>query len=264
MPQKQSDRAVLNLAAQKGFENVGESWVLYDTILIGGYANSFNYHDGYYPSFATAGNVSSFPFFNVRNRNHGLAYNNQDTRDQLPWVFRIFSIGVSFWGPSTVLYRDTAGVPTGAQVTELQVWENEIPKHASLTLQIQQDERLKIASLMAPSGIGAVGGGVAQGDPENLANWAIPNVSKFNFGNGTPLLTNRWAFKNPLEVPRRANLQATINLSEYGRSLLADMTGPWYHPFQAAAAYTFKWGMCGMTVLLGGQRLVQQRGQYHA
>lgn len=268
MAQEMMPREIIDVAATKAYRNVPENWVLYDTCLIGGYANSMNYHDGYFPTFAIAGAQNGIPFFNVRNRNHGLAYNNQDTRDQLPWGFKIFTIGVQFFAPQTVLYRNNAGVPEGAQVIEQNLFETELPKHCSLTLQTNQDNRLKINSLMAPSGMGIVGGGVGQGDVEsNLGTANYINPVMGGFSQGMPELKNKWGFKNPLHVPRRATLSARIELNEYARALLGAMPGPYYQPFQDIAAdgtLSFHWGMCGIRVVLGGQRLVQQRGQYSA
>lgn len=268
MTQKLADRKAVDVAASKGYENVGESWNLYDTVLIGAYTASFQFNDGWFQTFALAGAAANWPFFNVRNRAHGLAYNNQDTRDQMAYVFRVFTVGVNFFAPSLSNYHDNAGTPDLPQIQALHHFQHELPKHCSLTLQVQQDERLKIASLMTPSGYGATGGGVGQGDPEAAwsAGGAPPNISRWNVHQGLPELTNKWAFRNPLEIPRRANLQVTIGLSEYARAMLQQLTGPWQYVFanSDSTAWQFKYALCGVQVVLGGQRLVQQRGQYHA
>jgi hypothetical protein len=269
MSQEMMPREITNIADTKEYENVSENWVLYDTCLVGGYASSMNFNDGYFTTFALLGAQNGVPFFNVRNRNHGLAYNNQDTRDQLPWGFKIFSVGVQFFAPQTVLYRDAAGNPIGAQVIEQALFETELPKHCSLTLQTNQDNRLKINSLMAPSGVGIVGGGVAQGDFEYTLTTTADSINpvKGGFAQGMPELKNKWGFRNPLHVPRRATLSCRIDLNEYAREMLATMPGPFFQPFQSILAngtYAFKYGMCGIRVYLGGQRFVQQRGQYHA
>jgi hypothetical protein len=267
MTQKLVPRKATDVAAQKGFKNVAENWVLYDTVLIGGYTSSMQFNVGYFATFGALGAQTQIPFFNVRNRNHGLAYNNQDTRDQLAWGFRIFTIGVSFFAPQTVLYRDAGGNPVGPQMTEQALFETELPKHCSLTLQTNQDERLKINSLMTPPGFGIVGGGVAQGDPESTdaLRGTVPNVSKGGMGQGVPELTNKWGYRNPIDVPRRANLSVTISMNEYARQMLTAMPGPWNQVFwNTTPQHVFKYGMCGIQVVLGGQRLIQQRGQYHA
>ena len=269
MSQHISKTAVHKKSIRKDFENVPENWKLFDTVLLGEYTQQMNFHDGYYANFAGMGAANSIPFFNVRNRNHGLAYNNQDTRDQMAWVFKIFTIGVSFFAPSVALYRNALGIPNGPQNSEQHLWECELPRHASLTLQTNQDERLKINSLMAPSGSGAVGGGVASGNPEVVAS-IQPNVSKHNFTQGVSDLTNTWGFVNPLEIPRRASLSAVIRFSEYGRELLQTMPGPFATAFRLSrligppGQWYFQGGMFGIKITLGGQRQVQQRGQYHA
>jgi hypothetical protein len=252
-------------ASPAGYMNVAENWVLYDTVLIGGYVNSLHHHDGYFASFALAGLANQIPFFNVRNRNHGLQWNNQDTRDQLPYVFEIYSIGVTFFGPKVACYHDAVGVPTAPQTTALHCFEAEVPKHTSLSLWTNQDERLKLASLMAPSGYGIVSGGVAQGDIET-ANTYLP-VTHASFTQGQPVLTNKWGFPKPLQIPRRANLSVVLELSEYGRQLMQGMPGPFQEAFRDVAndnSYFFSWGMSGIQVSLGGRRQVQQRGEYHA
>jgi len=245
--------------------NVAENWVLYDTVLIGGYVNSMDFHDGYFVSFAVAGTANQIPFFNVRNRNHGLAFNNQDTRDQLPYVLEIYSVGVTFFSPAVACYHDAAGVPVGPETTSLHLFETELPKHASLSLWTNQDERLKLNSLMSPPGYGLVSGGVAQGNAEG--SWTYLPVSHASFSQGSPALTNKWGFPKPLEIPRRANISVIIEFSEYGRQLLQAMPGPAQQPFRDIAndgSYFYSWGTAGIQVTLGGRRQVQQRGQYHA
>jgi hypothetical protein len=252
------------VVAKKAYENVSESWVLYDTVLIGAGTAALQHNNGYFTTFAAMGGANSIPFFNVRNRNHGLAYNNQDTRDQLPYVLKIYSIGVSFWGPSTSTYTDNGGIALAPQRTALDLFETELPKHMSLTLQTNQDERLKIASMMCPPGYGVMVSGVAQGDVETA--YGYPNLAKVGWNQGCPELTNKWGFRIPLKVPRRANLSVTLGISEYGRQMLQAMPGPLSQFFKdpAISDPVPKYAMCGIQVSIGGIREVQQRGQPHA
>jgi len=247
------------------FTNVGENWKLYDTVLIGDYAEDMDFHVGYFTTYAALGAANVIPFFNVRNRNHGLAYNNQDTRDQLPYVFHIYSIGVTFWTPSTTDYAAYDPAIVGAQVKNHHIFSVELPKHASLLLKTNQDERVELSALMAPAGYGIAMGGLAQGDPE--ASYTYPNVSHFNFNQGIAEWGNVWGFRKPLEIPRTANLSVEINFSEYARQLLQGMIGPHYQPMQDVANDNSFFGAAscsGIQVTLQGKREVQQRGQYHA
>jgi len=267
MSQKISLARDLQRAAAKAPENVAENWVLYDTVLIGAQiGQQLNFTDGYQATFAALGGLTRVPFFNIRNRNHGLAYNNQDTRDALPYALRIFTIGLQFFAPSVACYRNAAGVPIGPQSAEIDLWATEIARHASITLQTNQDERLKINAQMTPAGVGTVGGGVAQGDAQQLTSTYM-NVHKTNISGGVAQLTNKWGFLEPLEIPRRANVSVVVEFSEYARNLLQAMPGPMLNPFRDDAddgSYYFAGSVAGMRVFLGGQRLVQQRGQYHA
>jgi hypothetical protein len=249
---------------QRQAMNVAENWKLYDTVLIGTYKSSMDFNTGWFTTFLAMGLANVIPFFNVRNRTHGLPYNNQDVRDQLPYVFEIYSIGVTFFAPSTVTYYSVAPI-LAPQTTSNHLWEIELPKHASLTLKTNQDERLLINTLMTPAGYGPVTGGVGQGDPE--VAWTYPNVSQGSFTQGTPMFTNTWGFPKPLKIPRTANLSVEIRFSEYARQLLQAMPGPYYQPMQYVAndgSFIAASGCAGIQVALQGKRSVQQRAQYHA
>jgi hypothetical protein len=88
------------------------------------------------------------------------------------------------------------------------------------------------------------------------------------FTQNTPHLTNRWAFPNPLEVPRNAALNVSLEFSEYGKQLLEAMTkytwqdavtGNGHAEDESHQSLTYY----GIQVTLVGERLVQQRGAYH-
>ena len=255
--------AIQQIKQQKaGFANVPEAWTLQDTILVTGQALALDWHDGYFPTFSIAGQANNFPFFNVRNRNHGLPYNNQDTRDQMAYAFEAWSLGVDFWAPQ--IQTQFSGLPPDTAHSQMStVWQCDIPRHASVTFNINQDERLKTQVCMAPSGMGPVGGGVAQGI-QAAAGGGV-NVIKGVTSMGDADITNRWKFPNPLRIPRRAALSAVIQLSEFGRNLLQAMPGPFHYRFyDDQGADAMRWSCFGITMTLTGKRLVQERGQYHA
>lgn len=250
------------------FANVKENWILYDSILVNLGVGGLAYNDGWFTSYTQMGLQTEFPFFNVRNKNHGLPYNNQDTRDALPYGLRIFSIGVQFFGPSIPQYQTMNGNEPQGEANEATIqFTNELPKHCSVILQTNQDERLRIASLMTPGGVGTVGGGVSQGDPEGFG-LGMPNGGVWANGQGVSMLSNKWGFYEPLEVPRRANVSVRLNINKYGQELLTAINGPFWHPCRSVTGDgTFSQGIratAGIRVILGGQRLVQQRAQYHA
>lgn len=249
---------------QKPFVNVGENWKLYDTVLITKYLDQFDYNVGWFDNYANFAGVTNIPFFNVRNRNHGLAYNNQDTRDQLPYVFRIYSVGAVFFAPATSTYNDAAPI-LAPQTTSNHLFEIELPKHCSLTLKTNQDERLKIPVLYAPGGYGVVSGGLAQGDPE--VAYTYPNITHASFSQGEPIFGNTWGFPKPLEIPRTANLSVVLEFNEYARQMLQSFVDSLIQPMRDVAndgSFYAAPGCAGVQITLQGQRLVQQRGQYHA
>ena len=252
----------------KQFTNVAENWVLYDTILIGTYASSLGYNNGYFQNWAALAAASEVSFFNVRNRAHGLPYNNQDTRDQLPFVLEIYSIGISFWAPSTTTYGTTVTTtPTGSSTISNMIFESEIPKHCSLVLKTNQDERLITNSCMAPPGYGPVVSGLAQGDTDTAAGFDYPSLHHGSQNQGEAHLTNKWGFPVPLKIPRTASLSVVLRLGAYAQYLLGTMVGPLLQPLRAVAndtSYYAASGQCGIQVTIGGRRQVQQRGQYHA
>lgn len=261
-----SNRTLQNIV--KNFTNVAEAWEMHDTVMVGINASSLQYSDGYFNSFAAMGAANDVPFFNVRNKNHGLPYNNQETRDALPYPLRIFSIGVQFFAPATACVQNSGGTPIAPQVATAAVWEADLVKNTAIVLQTNQDEVLKLNCQLAPPGVGPCGGGYAQGDMTNYSvQFPYPNVTKTTNTQGVAMLTNKWGFLNPLEIPRRVNVSAKIVMSEYARNLLGAMPGPFYQNMRSVAntgAYHFAQGLHGIRVFLGGQRLVQQRGQYHA
>ena len=248
----------------KEFLNVPEVWQLWDTILIGLKVNTLTPRDGYFNSYALFGAQSEFSFFNVRNRAHGLPYNNQDSRDQLPYVFHIYSMGVAWFSASTSTYGG-ANPPLGEDTVSNKFWMTEIPKHVSVILRTNQDERLATTALMVPPGYGPVGGGVASGDMQ--AARTNPNMHHTAFNVGESMLINTWGFPKPLQIPRTANLSVVLRINTYCQSMLQQFPGPRVQPLKAVANDGTNYGAyatSGIQVFLKGKREVQQRGQYHA
>lgn len=259
---------------QENFKNVSEAQTLYDTMLVCPDVNTWEFHDGWTTTFADLGAMIEIPFFNVRNRNHGLPYNNQDTRDQTAYGMQVYSMGVSFFAPQVatqMLLIDRHDVDvSSAEEIHSAIWEADLPRHASLTLRINQDDRIKHQCAMAPAGYGPFGGGMGHGDAEewasDVAAQESPAIMKGCTTMGTPDLLARWKFPVPLDVPKRATISVVIKFSEYARRLLQFMRGPldimlWDYDNQGWIA---KPTCFGIQVSLQVKRYVQQRGDYHA
>lgn len=261
----------MNERLQQEYANVRESWMLYDTVAVSlapPYGTP-DYPNGWFPNWLTMGAATEISFFNVRNRRIGLSYNNQDARDQIPYAFRARSIGISFWATPITEFE---GLPSAGNCLPEDcthhVFTHDLPRHASLTFQVAQDEILKTTALMAPGGYGPVGGGYMRGQPSSYFDQGF-DVALGVATQGESRLTNRWVFPVPIDIPRNASLSAKIRFSEYGRQLLQafPQQNPWYAG--GLGGDSNESGEIQMPVSAGiqisliGDRLVQQRGQYH-
>lgn len=263
---------------------------------------------GWFGSFADAGAAGSFSFMNVRNRSIGITYNNQDARDQLPFGMRITSLGVKFWAPScasqftacdnrastdtsrTPVSDETYTDPAYGQLTNREelhsaLWESDVPNHCSLILRTNQDIRLRGPVAMFTPGFGPVGGGWGWGSPADLYMAAKPgtpcpaiDLRGANYGgfatnlqtisHGETDMRKRFPFPIPIAVPKRANLNVEIKLSQYGKEMLKGINGPYWIPFPKVMNAndlldkSVKAVLFGIDVTIKGERLIQQRGDY--
>jgi hypothetical protein len=250
------------------YMNVGEHWALYDTIVVGTTSRDTVDQPGWYSTLANLGAANRLFFFNQRTRSSGLAYCNQDVRDQMPYAFRVFSGGVTFWASSMSeanVEDDSKDYFTSENVPH--IFKVDLPRHCSFTLQVQQDELLKTNCMLVPPGYGPSGGGVGRGSPQSEFTAAVDKT--FNAMNqNVPHLSNRWEFPQPLEIPRNAALSVNLVFSEYAKQLLGQMTrAQWQDAVSgnghaADIAHTTR-SYYGIQVTLVGERLVQQRGAYH-
>lgn len=257
------------IQSQKPFLNAGEDWMLFDTVLVG---PNLTKH-GWYLSYAAMGLDSNINFFNVRNRSVGLFWNNQDTRDQTPYAFELKSIGVSFWANS--MSQVINGVkplpPSKDYAIEDYVghlFSNDLPRHCSITLQVQQDEVLKSHALFTPPGYGPFGSGYGRGQPSSgMSDEPVDTILGVNT-QSMPMLSNRWLFPNKIEIPRRAAVSVKLRFSSYARALLQALPAPMAWVVQnevpEGTENAYQPVYAGIQVSLVGKRLVQQRGQYHA
>jgi hypothetical protein len=166
------------------------------------------------------------------------------------------------------------------------VWESDLPNHCSLILRTNQDIRLRGPVALFTPGFGPVGGGWGWGSPSDLWMAAIgtpvPAISHEssgpNFGgyagnlqtiaHGEVDLRKRFPFPIPIAVPKRANLNIEIKLSQYAKEMLKGITGPYWIPFPNAIGAdqiltkSVRAVMFGIDVTVMGERLIQQRGDY--
>lgn len=253
------------------FMNVNESWFLYDTIMVSPYVDSLPHPvPGWYNSFAALGADDDITFFNSRNKSIGLAYNNQESRDQIPFALVAESISVAFLAPACSSQLGDLGQNPfrGRLDTMSGFFAHELPQHASMIFRVNQDERLKTNCAMVPPGYGEIGFAMGQGD---IAAIGGGGNSVTAGGWGRSHFKYRWEFATGIGIPRRATMAVHIRFVEWARTALQALWGPgnmelWNYvedvPPTNELAYYYTAFL--IQVLVQGKREVQQRGEYHA
>lgn len=253
------------------FMNVKESWFLYDTVCVSPFVDSLTHPiSGWYASFADLGGSDSVSFFDSRNKSIGLAYNNQDSRDQIPYALVAESISVGFFAPSTASQVGTLDqYPYRGRVDTISAfWDNDLPQHASATFRVNQDDRLKTCCALLAPGYGSVGSACGQGDTSVVGG---QSNSVHASGMGTAHLKYRWNFPTGIGIPRRATLCVNVRFTEWARAALQAIWGPGnielkdYVPGEPPTSeQVYRPTMFMIQCLVQGKRQVQQRGEYHA
>jgi len=257
------------IEVQGEFYNVGEKYTLYDTIAVVRNLSSLSKQPpGWYASFAAFSAATQHSFFNVRNEgNTDDAYCNLDTKDQTAFAFLVDSISVSFWGSGYAIQDEVYGEGDyNRMFLSNPVWQALIPFNASLTLRVQQDEKLKANALMLSPGHGPWGGGYGNNGGTSAATAVFANCAITTQTQGIPAPDALFRFPNPIKIPRRAALSAELSFTPWARAYLAAQVGPgWASYWDATYENELQANiMYGIQCALNGTRLVQQRGALHA
>jgi hypothetical protein len=258
---------------EQNYQNAVEPWTPFDTICIGEGMASYSGCQ-WYNTFAALAVEDKVSLFNVRNRAQaGVAYTNMDSNSQMPFAFDCYSIGIEMSAP--MFYPVTAYAYDGDTLTgptlDLSshahaLFAGEILKHASVRLQVQQDEKLVNTVLGTPAG-GGITGSMNVNAAAAYDGVELGGVQAFN--NGIPDRTNRFKFPQPISIPRNAIFNVEIKFSTYARNLLAKLSGPGRVMIQLAPDTTWNLdaatvpAVCLIRCTLFGARMVQQRNELH-
>lgn len=248
------------------YYNVGERALYYDTIAVASNIDSLGIRPaGWFTTFAALGAGVNHSFFDVRNKGTcELAFCNLDTRDQTPFGLQVDSIGCIFKTPNPAHFN---GGPGGyRQWLPHAVWGAVLAQHASLTLRVQQDDKLTICAAQAVPGFGTQGGGYGQGPTSpGAVNLGTSSTAFLSASQGVPSPEAPFQFTKKLNIPRHASISVKLSFTEYARQVLQVMPGPgtvqvWNTDFSSKEELPV---MFSITLVLAGKRLVQQRGALH-
>lgn len=255
----------------KQYANVVETWPVYDSIVIcNQLLGSEATVPGWYTTFANFGQRETHQFF--KNRTDGTAgeaYCNQKNGDSMDFAYLIHSAGLEIMCTPTydVQIGDVDGI--GEIVTSIdealpQWWRADFPWHVGLQLKVQQDIRWESPAMGAPAGVGAFGSGVAFNQAFPSTYGEVPYMIS-QTTQGIPLLNNRFPFPEPIGVPRTGSIEMIMHVGEWAREILQNITGP--HEFvinnNGVAPFNHYYSRYVIRASLFGERLVQQRAQYH-
>lgn len=239
------------------YRNVTEYYELHDTVCIG-LKSSPDVEErvpGWFPSYNAFGQKATHTFFNVRNIGEAqLAYNNLDTKDQMPFVFHVYSIGLNFIAPPGLPEPEVAEANFNPVAHVL--FAQTIQNHVGVKLKIREDEKLKNNGMLCPEGAGTYGNAVSFGGGVNTLS--VTAVTP-----GMPNLQNRFPFPDPIEVPRGATYSVEVELSKYAQDLLTALPGPSFYGFDNGSGPVAIPARAMVRCSLIGKRAVQQRGELH-
>lgn len=254
------------------YKNVVETWPMYDSIVIcqnffGAEGNA----PGWYTTFNLFAGRETHSFFKSRTEGVcGDQYCNLKSADTMDFAMKVHSIGLEITGIPGIECQRTDIDGYNVQYPDPILgywWQNDFPRHCGLVLKVQQDVRVELPAFACPPGYGAIGGGAAFGHTDAVAP-AFGDIPFMTYAgvSGVPLLANRYPLPEPIGIPRTGNVEGILYVSEWARHILTNVTGP--HMFvmnsvDGAINYNFAFSRYIIRFSLFGERLVQQRAQYH-
>jgi hypothetical protein len=252
--------------------NVVEAWSIYDTICISPTLYGSEANAGWFNNLAAFGASETHSFFKQRTEgNVGLSYTNQQSSDSMDFAFVAHSIGLAVFVPVPNL-EGTPSAPDGAGFALTQAdaaiahwFAADLPRHMGIQFKVQQDIRVELPTLHAPPGYGTTGGGTAFPGIVTLVYGEIPFMLT-SVSQGVPVLSNRYPLPYKIGIPRTGSIEGVLHLSDYARNVLTSVTGPHQMQFNSddgAIPYSYFQKRYMIQLSIIGERMVQQRGQYH-
>lgn len=237
------------------YVNAKEKFELHDSILIGKDKWIVS-RPGWFQDFQGFAASQKHSLFKTRSLSDvGIAYNNMDTRDQMPFAFEVESIGISFAAPLGVVGENSDFSSNDNNLIG-PIWVNDIPRLIGFRFKVRTDEKLLHNCELAPEGSGGVGFMAAGAT-------IFPDLSAMtNVTQGEPDLENRWPFPEPIGIPRGASFSVELELSPYAVELLRSFPDYNNYTFGIEPGTEIA-AVASIRASLIGNRFVQQRNELH-
>lgn len=233
------------------YQNVRESWPIYDTVLIGLTEAQAAKYPGGFQTFTQMSQQDEIPFLNIRNSSEaGLSYTNISSKDKTPWPYYLDSFGMRFIYPTP---NANGSAEHSAVLACSKIFETEILDHCYFQFSIREDIRLTIKPAMMQAGFGPQGF-MAAVNTQN--SFFVSNIT-----NGQPNMGNRWRNVGyTMDIPRDTPIKGVIRFSPYGKLLLQQLNTVAGFDFEEQDTFQ---ALARIELSLFGKRDVQQRGEYH-
>lgn len=228
-----------------------EQWIRYDTVVIG--EGAATYDDGWFNTWADFANAASIDFFSGRSGKVGKAWTNQTT-ERYDYAQDIYQMSFEMIAPMGLGDYDDDPLDT---LFFPQLWTREAAQQMSGTVALADADTIFEGPLThAPAGVGNSGSAYTDS--------AGPVVNPGT--NGVPYMKNTWVWPDPIMIPAKGRLSASVSLANPLKSFLTRYTAspsamlvPMSPPDPAGATIRFpKW--FGIRITFRGPRYLQLRG----
>lgn len=228
-----------------------EQWIRYDTVIIGEGAAS--YDDGWFNNWADFANAASIDFFSGRSGKVGKAWTNQTT-ERYDYAQDIYQMSFEPIAPTGM--ADFDDDPLDTTFFPL-LWTGDALEQMSAKVELADADTIFEGPLtQAPGGVGQAGAAMT----DSAGPLVVPGT------NGVPYFKNTWVWPDPVMIPAKGRLSASISLANPLKSFLTRYANcpsaklvPMCPPDPQGATNRFP-NWFGIKITFRGPRYLQLRG----
>lgn len=248
-PQAQADqRGVIPPDAANALRRIraGETWVRYDSIVIGQGAQ--NLSRGWFNTWNQFAQANRLEFFSSRDPSVGFAYCNQNG-ERTDWANDLYQAHMEFFAPPVP--ADIASDNNDAQNTPF-LFMSDLPPRLSVSVKLSEsDEILKVPANFIPAGHGIAYPAVAAA----ASPVTLPGTQ------GMPSVGNGFKWIEPIMLAAKSKLTVVCEIDQPIRNTLLNLPGPGTVQIPDGAGGTIEmpiWYVIRFSFV--GQRYLQLRG----